>query len=130
MVPVRPGRIITNTHEELPMNMFRNRYRMSSLRFRRWSRHAYAAFCSIGRHVTIGHLTAGIADASLRKEKSVHTAAKAAFLLSSVCRTGAEPDDDAPPGLVLCEICTLPAVAGQSDIQSAGDMSPCSSVVV
>lgn len=80
--------------------------------------------------MTIGHLAAGIADASLRKEKSVHTASKAAFLLSSVCRTGAEPDDDAPPELVLCEICTLPAVAGQSDIQSAGVLSPCSSVVV
>lgn len=44
-----------------------------SLRFRRWSRHSYAAFCSIGRHVTIGRLASDIVDASLRKEKSVHS---------------------------------------------------------
>ena len=48
-------------------------YMTVSLRFRRWSRHSYAAFCSVGRHVTIGRLASDIVDASLRKEKSVHS---------------------------------------------------------
>lgn len=42
-----------------------------ALRFRRWSRHSYSAFCSIGKTVTIGHLSQGIADASLRKDKGI-----------------------------------------------------------
>lgn len=40
------------------------------VRFRRWIRKAYAAFCSVGRCVTIGFLKKGIADASLVKNKS------------------------------------------------------------
>ena len=44
-----------------------------ALRFRRWSRHSYSAFCSIGRIVTIGHLSQGIADASLRKDKGIQS---------------------------------------------------------
>lgn len=39
-----------------------------SLRFRRWSRKAYAAFVSVGRHVTIGCVHKGIADRSLAKQ--------------------------------------------------------------
>lgn len=37
------------------------------LRFRRWSRKRYAAFCSMGRYVMIGHLKNNIADASLSR---------------------------------------------------------------
>ena len=40
----------------------------TSLRFRRWSHRSYAAFASIGRDVTIGHLSKGVADSSLRKQ--------------------------------------------------------------
>ena len=38
----------------------------TSLRFRRWSHKSYAAFASIGRNVTIGRLSKGVADRSLR----------------------------------------------------------------
>lgn len=40
------------------------------LRFRRWSRKEYAAFVSLHRHVTIGQVGRGIADASLGKQKT------------------------------------------------------------
>jgi hypothetical protein len=40
------------------------------LRFRRWSRKEYAAFVSLHRHVTIGQVERGIADASLGKQKT------------------------------------------------------------
>lgn len=43
------------------------------LRFRRWARHSYSVFCSIGRKVTIGHLSSDIVDASLRKDRSIHS---------------------------------------------------------
>ena len=42
------------------------------LRFRRWSRKEYAAFVSLHRHVTIGQVGRGIADASLGKQKACH----------------------------------------------------------
>lgn len=38
------------------------------LRFRRWSRNRFAAFCSVGRSVVIGRLKNSIADASLSKK--------------------------------------------------------------
>lgn len=40
------------------------------LRFRHWSRKEYAAFVSLHRHVTIGQVGRGIADASLGKQKT------------------------------------------------------------
>ena len=43
----------------------------STLRFRRWSHKRYAAFSSMGRCVTIGHLAVHIADRSLQKQSSV-----------------------------------------------------------
>ena len=43
------------------------------LRFRRWSRKEYAAFVSLHRHVTIGQVGRGIADASLGKQKTEGT---------------------------------------------------------
>ena len=42
----------------------------TAIRFRRWNRSRYAAFCSIGKSVTIGMLKRSIADSSLRKAKS------------------------------------------------------------
>mgnify|MGYP007010752613 CR=1 FL=1 len=41
-----------------------------TIRFRRWSRKAYAAFASIGRCVTIGCLRKSVADSSLSKQKT------------------------------------------------------------
>lgn len=43
------------------------------LRFKRWSRKAYAAFVSIQHHVTIGQLSAHIADRFQAKHQSLHT---------------------------------------------------------
>ncbi len=48
------------------------------LRFRRWSRNPYAAFCSLGRNVTIGVVCRSIADASLKKTSGLLTIADAA----------------------------------------------------
>lgn len=45
-----------------------------TIRFRRWSRKAYATFASIGRYVTIGFLRKSIADSSLGKQKTKKTA--------------------------------------------------------
>lgn len=44
------------------------RNKRTVIRFRRWSRKAYASFCSLGKCVTIGCLSKGIADASLGKQ--------------------------------------------------------------
>lgn len=45
----------------------------STIRFRRWSRKAYAAFASIGRCVTIGCLRKNVVDCSLSKQKHAGT---------------------------------------------------------
>ena len=45
-----------------------------TIRFRRWSRKAYAAFASIGRCVTIGCLRKSVADSSLSKQKATGSA--------------------------------------------------------
>lgn len=42
----------------------------TTIRFRKWSRKAYAAFASIGKCVTIGHVSKSIADNSLSKRKT------------------------------------------------------------
>lgn len=42
-----------------------------TIRFRKWSRKAYATFASIGKCVTIGHVSKSIADNSLTKNKTV-----------------------------------------------------------
>lgn len=39
-----------------------------SIRFRRWSRKRYAAFCSLGKIISIGHLRCAIAEQSLIKQ--------------------------------------------------------------
>lgn len=75
-----------------------------SLRFRRWSRKAYAPFASVGRHVTIGCVHKGIADRSLAKQMG--TGIKAGCtedgqVLWSPC--GGCPDD-APPDLCMTDI--------------------------
>lgn len=67
-----------------------------ALRFRRWGRHSYSAFCSVGRTVTIGHLSQGIADASLRKDKGIQSV--------SLSRQLSEADDgSSAPGFCRTE---------------------------
>lgn len=71
-----------------------------TLRFRQWSRKAYAAFASIGRCVTIGCLPKDVADCSLSKQK----AGTAAGCKSQGCiddtngRKGQETDIGIPLG--------------------------------
>lgn len=48
-----------------------------TIRFRRWSRKAYAAFASIGHCVTIGNLPKSVADSSLSKQKATGSAGHA-----------------------------------------------------
>jgi hypothetical protein len=46
----------------------------NSIVFRRWTRKAYAVFSSLGKQITIGHLTSGISEASLCKlETPIHS---------------------------------------------------------
>lgn len=46
-----------------------NLHSVPSIRFRRWSRKAYAVFLSLGRCVTIGHVSKSITEASLSKNR-------------------------------------------------------------
>ncbi len=48
-------------------------HKVSTIRFCRWSRKAYAAFASIGKHVTIGKVCKSITEASLNKTASFHS---------------------------------------------------------
>lgn len=41
------------------------------IRFRCWSRKRYAAFCSLGRAVTIGCLSKGVTEIALGKQRGV-----------------------------------------------------------
>lgn len=54
--------------------MKKNTHIRHTIRFRRWSRKAYATFASIGRCVTIGFLRKNVADSSLNKQKTTGTA--------------------------------------------------------
>lgn len=51
--------------------IFKKAHRRASLRFTKWSRKSYAAFKSVGRHVTIGNLKNIVADVLLGKQKNV-----------------------------------------------------------
>ena len=50
--------------------MRKRRLYRTTIRFRKWSRKAYAAFASLGRCVTIGCLPKNVADCSLSKQNS------------------------------------------------------------
>ena len=56
-------------NKEKQMHRIASYSRKVMLRFRRWSRKEYAAFVSLHRHVTIGQVGRGIADASLGKRR-------------------------------------------------------------
>ena len=51
-----------------------NRHNSRMIRFRQWSRKAYAVFSSLGKHVTIGFVGKGIVDASLCKSSHSNAA--------------------------------------------------------
>lgn len=69
---------------------YRKLFSKKSLRFRRWGRKGYSAFCSVGRHVTIGHVSKGIADASMEKSGAVDES-----LVERIIRKGGLDRDEA-----------------------------------
>lgn len=60
-----------------------------TIRFRKWSRKAYAAFASLGRCVTIGCLPKNVADCSLSKQNSGTSAG---------CKSGGQNQEDTDNG--------------------------------
>ena len=64
-----------------------NRVEPKALRFRRWSRKAYAAFVSVSRIVTTGQLSTSVADRLQKKHLSLHSGAGLSI-------AGFMPDDD------------------------------------
>lgn len=81
-----------------------------TLRFRRWSRKAYAAFASIGRCVTIGCLRKSVADSSLSKQKTAGTGGHAGCCEDSTWKgdtKGRETDIGIPLGSETPLICEM-----------------------
>lgn len=54
-------------------------YHSVSLRFRRWSRKGYAAFFSIQKAVTIGHLSSSVIKQALAKSRKSFTSKQEGF---------------------------------------------------
>lgn len=120
------------------MHKNRTRYSNVMLRFRRWARHSYSVFCSIGRKVTIGHLAPDVVDASLKKDRSIHSGylsgdvGRITFMIFSGSDIGADqtlPGEAEP--LLLCRL-LFPAIAvhgrAESGCTEAGRFSePCHS---
>lgn len=85
-----------------------------SIRFRRWGHKAYSAFCSIGRHVTIGRVCKGIADASLEKGGAVDPG-----LVDRIIREGGIGRDEAVSIAENFPLESLVAVAEAVNVQCA-----------
>ncbi|HOZ83858.1 MAG TPA: hypothetical protein PK191_00120 [Niabella sp.] len=51
--------------------MFTRRHKRKALRFRQWRRKSFAAFHSIGKHITIGNLKIIVADTLLGKQNTI-----------------------------------------------------------
>lgn len=69
----------------------------SPLRFRRWNRKAYAAFVSMHRCVTIGHLRQSAADSSLRKRAKALSPFPNPMSIEAITRQGGPNDVGLPP---------------------------------
>lgn len=59
--------------------------RQPALRFRQWSRKGYAAFISLQREVTIGHLSSQVSDRFQMKNQALHN-----YSLSGASGTGSD----------------------------------------
>ncbi|MGL5319170.1 MAG: hypothetical protein ACRC9Q_10860 [Bacteroidales bacterium] len=86
------------------------------IRFRRWSRKSYAIFCGLGKQISIGRLSCGIADLALSKNQRL--AGKTDLLSTSSYPNPHEfSDSDHEEHLVLTllsDVCmaeNLPAVS-------------------
>lgn len=86
------------------------------IRFRCWSRKRYAAFCSLGRAVTIGCLSKGVTEIALGKQRGVIFS-----LLRFFREDGLEREEEDSggilPGWVAEEImlCLQPQVFAEKD---------------
>lgn len=111
------------------MHRDRKRFGNVMLRFRRWARHSYSVFCSIGKKVTIGHLSSDIVDASLRKDRSIHSGylsgdvRSISYMVFSGSDIGA---DETPPGgdepllrYLLLSMVTAVSESSESDCTEA-----------
>lgn len=59
--------------------------RQPALRFRQWSRKGYAAFISLQREVTIGHLSSQVSDRFQMKNQALHS-----YSLSGISGSGSD----------------------------------------
>ncbi|MGL5731819.1 MAG: hypothetical protein ACRCX5_11955 [Bacteroidales bacterium] len=95
-----------------------------SIRFRRWSRKRYAAFCSLGKIISIGHLRCGIAEQSLIKQCQFDLV-RNTCLNSETDTTDKESDLSAelstPP--LWLELIYSKAIGNEQIFQSSPDMS-------
>lgn len=83
------------------------------VRFRRWNRHSYSTFCSIGRCINIGCVRKEIADQSLRK--GLLLLAPHGYNLSRERRDdGVLPDDASPESLLVPAWVTAGSVASEA----------------
>ena len=75
--------------------------RRAALRFRRWNRKSYAAFASMGRCVTIGHLRKEAADSSLRKHTKTQALPQQSYTMSQEeMKRQVQEDTGLPPSLM------------------------------
>lgn len=90
-------------------------YSPVALRFRRWSRKGYAAFVSVQHTVTIGQLSAHVAERLQTKSRSIHTSAPA--LGETGEGEAGERENGYPadfsPLLLLQAVCPASQTAGQ-----------------
>lgn len=101
--------------------MYKSIVKQGAIRFRRFSRQAYAAFCSMHREVTIGRISHDIANMEMRK------AGRAIAMCGFMMIPGiAFSEDDSPDGQGLIEEATqqvnVPEVlvlAEKSELQSS-----------
>ena len=78
-------------------DMYKIFFKHHRLRFRQFSRKAYAAFLSLHREVTIGRVSAGIADLELLKQGRRAAVVTLLGLVSCLTCAATESDDDGVP---------------------------------
>ncbi|WP_460760124.1 hypothetical protein [Niabella terrae] len=76
--------------------MLQQVHRNSSFRFRHWKRKAWAAFNSIGRHVTIGQLKAVVTDVLLGKQTVLQPGCAPIWGTEDTAATAATEDPPEP----------------------------------
>lgn len=89
-----------------------------SLRFRRWSRKRYAAFVSLHHTVTMGCLSANVADRLQGKQSSLHSSERICTssykLMENLPDDMISADKDISLSINICETIMLPVVLATS----------------